>query len=76
MNCRCGHDRRRHPVDGACDVRLPAFEEEELPSWACPCTRYATPLPIFDRYALCTGDCTTDCGACKGAGRPLEQAPA
>jgi hypothetical protein len=47
VNCRCGHDRRRHPVDGACDVTLPPYEEEELPSWSCPCTRYATPLPVF-----------------------------
>jgi hypothetical protein len=28
-----------------------------------------------DRYAQCTADCTTDCGACKGVGRPITAQP-
>jgi hypothetical protein len=43
----------------------------------CPCGPVVNPvaglthtLAARDRYRLCGDDCTTDCGACKGAGRP------
>lgn len=39
--CRCAHVDGFH-VDGAgpCAVTLPAWPEEELPEWRCPCPRF------------------------------------
>lgn len=33
--CGCAHAEALH--DGPCQVSLPAFIEEELPAWRCPC---------------------------------------
>lgn len=62
--CRCGHDSSRHrtvwqgrslSVLASCAVRLPPLEEEELPAWSCPCTRYLegrlVPLAVLEAEA-------------------------
>lgn len=48
MWCRCGHDEGRHHPSGRCTVVLPAFEEEELPTWHCPCHTFA-PVDLAGR---------------------------
>jgi hypothetical protein len=44
--CGCAHswELHHHPA-GRCLVTLPAFEEEELPSWSCPCRGFLEEAP-------------------------------
>jgi hypothetical protein len=39
IRCACGHAEELHHPAGRCAVTLPAFLEEELPAWSCPCRK-------------------------------------
>lgn len=39
LRCGCAHAEELHPA-GPCTVTLPAFLEDELPAWNCPCRQF------------------------------------
>lgn len=54
-SCECAHAEELHHPAGRCMVTLPAFEEEELPAWSCPCRRLR-PVPAGPwRWHAATG---------------------
>ena len=40
-HCECAHAEELHHPAGRCTVTLPAWPEEELPAWGCPCRRFS-----------------------------------
>lgn len=57
--CGCAHAESLH--DGPCQVSLPAFLEEELPAWRCPCPGFLEQRRGPWRWRASTGSWAADC---------------